>query len=331
MINKNNYVLASTRKISPIFVILITIAVAAFVYAMINIGRLPTPEEKREAFDQQIKNAMIAEEVQATGLSPEEVKRRWQKRDEKQRLMVELNNGINQKDNKLVSESLRKLTKMDFYETGGFVFRNAIVVDNEKAFRILLKKGIPCNNQSATGKSAFQAAISTANPSYIKMLLDNNCGYEKNSKQPSLEDRIINSAHPDKLFLLSEKYINPDYKNRAFLNALKRGMYEQVQTMLNLGANPNIPNSLTASLFASDSKISFLLINNGADITAKSTKGVHVLTTALMKGKVDVAREILRRDPDYIQREKIEHRILSYIFNLSKNSNCCTRIHCFAS
>ncbi len=48
---------------------------------MITIDRLPTPddlptpEEKREAFNQQMKDAMIAEEAQATGLSPEEVKR----------------------------------------------------------------------------------------------------------------------------------------------------------------------------------------------------------------------------------------------------------------
>ncbi len=318
----------SSAQLSPVFIILSVIAVSFFSYAMYNLSQLPTPEEKRKEFDAYNNELMIAEEAQVTGKTIEEIKNKRNADARKQQLKRDLQKGVESKNDELIIQSLKKLGTKELGSS--YFLHNAMQLNNESALHLLLKNGVPCNYSSYTGGQAFAEATRSSNPKYIEILLDYNCSYDVDTKNlrpeesPSLEESIIKSPYPLKIYQLSEKHIQSGYKNKAFSSAICRGYYEQVASMLKLGANPNTyfngKSPLHHSLICNKPKISFLLIEKGADILSKS-EGRHVLTMAFAKGEIGVVKELLSRDPNYINRENIEHSIISSIFHLNKNKD----------
>jgi ankyrin repeat protein len=313
-----------SQHLSPTFIVLTVIAVSFFSYAMFNLGRLPTPEEKRKEFETYAEELQIAEEAQSTGVTIDAIKRKRKEDDRKFKLKSDLQKGIASNNESIVITSLEQINTDDLSAT--FILGDAIQNNNLKILQIMLNKGMNCNSSSVSGRNAFHKAIISNKSDYLKMLIDHGCSYNINDEvgtnKKTLGERIVRSPLPIKIFNLSEKYVDPKYREKAFSYAISKGYYEQVATMLTLGMTPETRidgyTPLHLSLLSKKSDISFLLIRNGASILTKS-KGIHVLTTAFMKGEVDVAKEILTQDPNYIHREQIEHTIISKIFHLDKN------------
>lgn len=313
-----------SSRLSPTFIVLTGIVVSFFSYTMFNLGRLPTPEEKRKEFETYAEELQIAEEAQSTGVTIDAIKRKRKENARKYQLKNDLQKGVASNNESIVITSLEKINVSDLSAT--FFLGDAIQKNNIKIVKILLNKGVNCNSSSQSGRNAFYKAIISKKSDYIKILLDHGCSYNINDEvgtnTKTLGERIVRSPFPIKVFSLSEKYVDLKYRKKAFKYAISRGHYKQVVAMLKLGMTPNTSvdglSALHLSLFSKRTDISLLLIKRGANILANS-KGKYVLTAAFMKGEVDVAKEILKQDPNYIYREQIEQNIISMIFHLDKN------------
>lgn len=324
MMKSSNSQCKGSITLSPVFVVLVVVAFSIFGFAMINLTNLPTPEEKREESIRQMEELMIIEEAQTTGQTIDEVKLRQQESGEKEAALNKLVVAINQKDDATFENSLSDIKVSDVITRRPGVLYYAVVANNAHAFRKLLEAGIPCDSESGTGRQAFTAAISSASPEYLEMLLEQNCEYLPGTNRRNLEKQIIVSLHPEKIYQLSEKFFDGGYRDEAFLNAIRKRMSQQVQTMLDLGANPNViskdrdMSALYMSLNNQMPQIAMRLIQMGADIKSKDSSGTHALTVAIRKGYLEIVEEMLRRDPEYIRRENLGSSSFAYAFKLKE-------------
>ena len=241
-------------------------------------------------------------------------------------IRVNLNKAIESKNDDLVARYLSQLNISDFFGSvgGEYALSTTIRYKNTNALSLLLKKGVPCDNTTVNGKSAFNSAISAESAKYIKILLDAGCNYQESPEQKALAERIINSKFPVKAFYLSNGYISADYPKKAFFIAIRKGMYDQVLKMLKLGIDPNTSNkrgvtALYTSVFLNRPKVMGLLLKNGANLSFRNSNGDDALSGAFTKGYLDIAKMILKLDPKYLQREKVTHLILSRIFHFNDN------------
>ncbi len=319
-----NLLKIASIKLSPVFVVLITIAFAIFAFAMINLARLPTPEEKRQAFDRQMEDLMIAEEAQAMGGTVEEVKLRHQQAAKTNRLILELKKAMEQKDNTAVVKLIGEL-KDELPKRFPGMFRYAVNSNNEQAFHALLKAGLPCNRLSHVGGQAFKEAVLTDNPAFLQLLFENNCDYSARTQHDSLENSIVKSSHPERIFLLPKTTVNNKYYEQALLNAIQKKLPQSALTLLDFGINPNViakrrnKSALYLSLSVDRKKntemvgVAMRLIQKGANIGTYAVGG-NALLLAIKNGHVDIIGEMLTRDPDYLQRENLGETAFSTAF-----------------
>jgi hypothetical protein len=307
-------------KLSPFFVVLIIVTFSIFAFAMINLTRLPSPEEKRLESIRQMEEAIIAEQAQAMGGTVEEVKLMNQDNARKNKLIQNLIKAINQQDDVAVSSLIHQLK--DENKRLPHVFTYAVNANNEHAFRTLLETGISCDYPSLLGTQAFMVAISSESPAYLNMLLEKKCSYSAHSDSDSLGKRIVQSRYPEKIFQLPENLVENKYRDEGFLKAINKKMSQQVMTMLDLSANPNATNhrhmsALYLSLRNNMPQVALRLIQKGAQIEAEHLVGRYeVLSWAIMKGYLDIADEIIKRNPDYIQQKNLSKSIMKSAFSL---------------
>jgi len=83
------------------------------------------------------------------------------------------------------------------------------------------------------------------------------------------------------------------------------GHYSLVKSLLDLGANPNIPSNnqlnvspIHSACAISNFQITELLINNGADVTAKQIQGVTALHSAANNGQTLLAKLLIDHGAD---------------------------------
>ncbi len=319
-----NFFKTGSIKLSPVFVVLVLISFAIFAFVMINLVRLPTPEEKRQAFEQQMDAAMIAEEAQAMGGTVEEVKLRHQQAANTNKLIQELKKAIKQADNAVLEELISEL-KDDLPKRFPGMFFYAINSNNEYAFGVLLEAGLPCNRLSHVGGQAFKAAIVAETPAFLQLLFENSCDYSAHTEHDSLENSIVRSIHPERIVLIPKVPEDNSYQEQALLNAISKKLSQSALTMLDLGINPNAiskrrnKSALYLSLNADRKKnkdmldVAMRLIQKGAKIGTKSIGG-NALLLAVKKGHLEVIREMLTHDPDYLQREKFGETAFSSAF-----------------
>jgi ankyrin repeat protein len=288
---------------------------------MINLVRLPTPEEKRLESIRQMEEVMIAEEAQAMGGTVEEVKRRHEDNYKKNELTQSLVKAIKQKDDVAVAKLIHELK--DDPKRLSNIFVNAANANNEYAFRTLLETGIPCDYSSHPGAQAFMAAISSETPIFLSLLLEKQCNYIPHSESDSLGKRIVQSRYPEKIFQISENLIDSKYRDEALLKAINKKMSQQVLTMLDLDANPNAVSkrrnmgALSLSLRNNMPKVAMHLIQKGAMIETEHLVGrFEVLSWAIMHGYLDIAQEVVKRYPDYIRRKSLGQSALKAAFFL---------------
>lgn len=314
---------AVSIKLSPVFIVLITVTFSIFAFAMINLIRLPTPEEKRLEFTNQMEAIIIAEQAQAMGGTVEEVKFRNQENNRKNKLLQNLIKAINQQDDIAVSSLIHQLKNDNKILSN--VFTYAVNSNNEHAFRTLLETGISCDYPSLEGTQAFMVAISSENPAYLKILFEKKCRYSARTDSDSLGKRIIQSPYPEKIFQLPENLVEAKYRDEGFLKAINKKMSQQVITMLNLSANPNATNhrhmsALYLSLRNNMPQVALRLIQKGAKIESEHLIGRYeVLSWAIMKGYLDIADEIINRNPKYIQQNNLDRVALSAVLYTLKD------------
>ena len=310
-------------KLSPIFIVLIIVTFSIFAFAMINLIRLPTPEEKRLESTRQMEAIIIAEQAQAMGGTVEEVKFRNQENNRKNKLLQNLIKAINQQDDIAVSSLIHQLKNDNKILSN--VFTYAVNSNNEHAFRTLLETGVSCDYPSLIGTQAFMVAISSETPAYLNMLLEKKCSYSAHSDSDSLGKRIVQSRYPEKIFQLPENLVENKYRDEGFLKAINKKRSQQVMAMLDLSANPNATNhrhmsALYLSLLNNMPKVALRLVQKGAKIEAKHLVGRYeVLSWAIMKGYLDIADEIINRNPEYIRRNDLDRAVLSAAFYALKD------------
>lgn len=305
-----NLLQIGTIKVSPVFVVLIILTFGVFAFAMINLTRLPTPEEKREETMRQMGKIMLAEQAQAMGGTVEDVKRRQKDNEKKNELTRNLIKAIKQKDNVAVDKLIHEL-KEDYKRISN-IFFDAGNANNEYAFRALLETGIPCNYSSHSGSQAFMSAISSENPAFLNLLLEKQCNYTPRSESDSLGKRIVQSRYPEKVFQLKENRLDVKYRDQALVQAIKKKKIQQVLNMLDLGANPNAASNrknmsaLFLSLRYKMPQVTLRLIQKGANIeTEHLVDRFEVLSWAIYNGYMDIAQEVIKRNPDHIQRKNL--------------------------
>jgi hypothetical protein len=319
-----NLLKIASIKLSPVFVVLITVAFAIFAFAMINLARLPTPEEKRQAFDQQMEDLMIAEEAQAMGGTVEEVKFRNQQVASTNRLIQELKNSIAQKDNAAVVKLISEL-KDDLPKRFPGMYRYAVNSNNEHAFRALLMAKLPCNRLSHVGGQAYKEAILADNPAFLQLLFEKNCDYSARTEHDNLENSIVKSSHPERIFLLPKTTVDNKYYEQALLKAINKKLSQSALTMLDLGVNPNTiskrrnKSALYLSLNVDRKKdtnmldVAMRLVQKGAKIGTNANGG-NALIVAVRKGHLGLIREMLAGDPDYLRRENLGETVFTSAF-----------------
>lgn len=314
-----NLLRIGTTKLSPVFVVLIILTLGVFALAMINLVRLPTPEEKREEAMQQMDKIILAEQAQAMGGTVEDVKRRHEENDRKHKLTQNLVKAIKQKDDVTVAKLIHELKKD--YKRMSNIFVDAGNANNEYAFRTLLDTGIPCNYSSHSGAQAFMVAISSENPAFLNLLLEKQCHYTPRSEGDSLGKRIVQSRHPEKIFQIQGNGIDSKYRDEALLKAINKKMIQQVLMMLDLGANPNAASNrknmsaLFLSLRYKMPQVTLRLIQKGANIETEHLVGrFEVLSWAIYNGYMEIAQEVVKRNPDYIKQKNLAQSTLKAAF-----------------
>jgi len=300
------------KDISPLFIGLIIIAFSIFAFAIINLSLLPTPEEKQKEFEQQMNNAILAEEAQATGKTIEELKGQKKHALSQQEIVHNINQAVLKSDIKLLKELLSKLNTPLKNSTA---LVSAVNAKNTDAFSLLLAANFPCNNDTDVGSRAFAASISTESHEFLRLLIKNDCHYIEQKNQKSLGERIAKSSSPAKIFLLPELNLIEKFGDKALQHAIRRKREKQALTMIELGANTNIKDILELSIRSRSPMVALALIKNGAILKDQKTKGqghhFSALLETIRRGYVDVSKEILARDPDYITRNTLEDSVYS--------------------
>lgn len=306
----------ATIKLSPVFVVLVILIVAVFAYAMVNIARLPTMEELA---DKQITERILAEETQAMGGAVENVRQRDHD-------IRSLSKAILQKNNSEVTKLIHALKNNP--KILNHAFSSATNANNEYAFRALLESGVSCDYPSPGGIQAFRGAIRSKNTAFFDMLLEKKCNYSANSTDDILGKIIVQSRHPERVFKLPDEMVDHLYRDQAFLKAIKNKMTQQVLSMLELNANPNTisrnnnKSALYFSLQNNMPKVALRLIQQGAMI--KTDYLIHqyeVFSWAIRRRYLDISREILKREPNYIQENNLGESALSSALRILDDIN----------
>lgn len=91
--------------------------------------------------------------------------------------------------------------------------------------------------------------------------------------------------------------------DKDFIDAVKAGELNQVQKLINNGANINIQDdngesALAIAIFKCYKDIALLLIENGADIYFKNKNGVPILTYAAYQGYLDIVLFLINKGID---------------------------------
>ena len=301
-------------NISPLFITFIIITFSIFAFAMINLSLLPTPEEKRKEIEQQMNNIILAEEAQATGKTIEELKGQKKRALNQQEIVHNINQAVLRSDIAQLKELLSGLNTPPKNSTA---LVSAVYAKNTDAFSLLLAANFPCSNDTDAGSRAFSASISSETPDFLKLLIENNCRYIELNNQKNLGERIAKSSSPAKIFLLPHLNLVEKFGDKALQHAIRKRREKQALTMIELGANTNTENTLELSIKSNTPAVALALIKKGAVIKDEKRKGhrFSILIEAIKRGFINVSKEILVRDPNYITRNELEESV--YIASLS--------------
>jgi len=312
-------ILLNKFKLSRPSLLLVVIAIIAFILAKVYI---PTPEDYEKQFAQTTHNILQKDIAKSYGITVEELEQKEKRGKELFLLFRDLYNAINKKDKILLLNTLSDLSLNDLEPKASSLLSRAIKSQNFTALKLLIGKGISCNSKDLSGKNAFSTAINAEDVIYIKYLKEN-CNY---SEDKSITQRIIESIYPEKLFDLDDSYESQEFKDDLFISQMRQGHGKTALRLLKKGGiSPNAKKDgdsvLLISIRSNQPKITKELIKIGADITAINLGNMSILSAALLKSQNDIARHILKENPNYFTTVEKERTVLRIIFSRLLNNN----------
>jgi len=166
----------------------------------------------------------------------------------------------------------------------------------------LLAKGISPDIRDKEGQTAIFAAIDEQDIDILEILLQ--AGADLELLDPLGRTALVAAAEKDQRemseLLLESGFRNIDHdKGRALMTAVTRQNLEIVAIILRAGADPNLRDAqnltpLLRSAMAGNIEIMNMLLDNKADINARSDTGETALLIAIREGFADMAIALVR-------------------------------------
>lgn len=315
-----------TGKVSTAFVILMSVALTAFVAAMIYISSLQTPREKFDAEQEKINKLTMIEEAQNLGIPVEEYIKTREKRSFDSKHIRKIEGAIVNKDDELLASLFNEIPDYDFAKYKPNLFKFVAIQKNENAFRYFLDQGVPCDYKSPLGENAFASLVQKPYEKYLNILIEFGCDIGIEQDPSKLQAAFARSDSPERILMYPLTDSNKDQYEFAFIQSIANGKTKVALEFIDRGVNINTIKStkygnlsaLGLSVQKNLPEVAVRLIEKGADlIYKKDLKQARVLLlTVLQKKQLSVVKAILKRDPEIITREKLANNFLSSALQL---------------
>jgi len=181
---------------------------------------------------------------------------------------------------------------------------NAVLQEDMDLVRYFLGKGANVNVRSKTNSSPAQYAVSKGNLEILKMLKAAGADLDGLEGEEDASLLIIAATlnKQDILdYLLSEKVnVNKeDAKGRSALAfASFAGNLRIVKSLVRAGANMDQSEALPIAVIEGHTDIALFLIESGADVNSKNTKGFTAAHNAAQEGNLDVLKALAEAGAD---------------------------------
>jgi len=306
---------------SLVFLILAGIAVIIFGAVMMQIVSINAPYAKVEAQTAVVRLKQLELAAERIGISVKELKRQREQqaadRKEVGRVINALFNSIDEHDQPTLNQAAREYRellddkrKREMMQPRDEILAQVIARNSPPALRALIDAGVPCDSESGPGRNGLHAALNSDDDTYLKIFIGAECSLHSNRRESSVFERIARSKFPERLLLFprNDERATKQF-DYAFASVVSRGDEESALTLLKGGANPNAINRqvqgspLYQAVIRELPVLALALIEYGADVNYRLNDRQPILERAIHFGQVAVAKEIVKREPDYIKRE----------------------------